>query len=263
MEWNERRMTNVSSFQTSFHHLFLNKPTNTHTHTHTHTFIPAVKICLFTIRPGRDLNRPSWPGPSWPGLTWLRAELTRIRKIHNNLSSRALVWHTYHHDVFADIVDISFLNILKDRYIAVRKEEKIQVSLSSWLFIKGSEKGNRFAVCSLCNSSFSITHQTLQACEMRIRAWDAKQSRRLLLSFKATSPDRVRHAGVLSLHSQISKSIIFKQKPFIYKVFLWCDGSLKFVLSEKNIGKNSLSPIGSYQVTMQWRFWVSSLVAIF
>ena len=38
--------------------------------------------------------------------------------------------------------------------------------------------------------------------------------------FKVTSPDRVRHAEVLSLHSQISKSIIFKQKPFIYKVFL-------------------------------------------
>ena len=37
--------------------------------------------------------------------------------------------------------------------------------------------------------------------------------------FKAKSPDRVRHAEVLSLHSQISKSIIFKQKPFIYKVF--------------------------------------------
>ena len=37
--------------------------------------------------------------------------------------------------------------------------------------------------------------------------------------FKATSPDKVRHAKVLSLHSQISKSIIFKQKPLIYKVF--------------------------------------------
>ena len=32
--------------------------------------------------------------------------------------------------------------------------------------------------------------------------------------------DRVRHAEVLSLHSQISKPIIFKQKPFICKVFL-------------------------------------------
>ena len=36
--------------------------------------------------------------------------------------------------------------------------------------------------------------------------------------FKATSPDRVRHAEVLSLHSQISITIIFKQKPFIFKV---------------------------------------------
>ena len=37
--------------------------------------------------------------------------------------------------------------------------------------------------------------------------------------FKATSPDRVRTLfKVLSLHSQISKSIIFKQKPFIYKL---------------------------------------------
>ena len=106
---------------------------------------------------------------------------------HNNLSSRALVWHTYHHDVFVYIVDISFLNILKDRYIAVHKEEKIQVSLSSWLSIKLSEKGDIFAVCSLWNLSFSITHQTLQACERRIRAWDAKQSRRLLL------PSRLHH----------------------------------------------------------------------
>ena len=37
--------------------------------------------------------------------------------------------------------------------------------------------------------------------------------------FKATSPDRVRHAEVLSLHSQISISIIFKQKPFILRYF--------------------------------------------
>ena len=35
--------------------------------------------------------------------------------------------------------------------------------------------------------------------------------------FKATSLDRVRHNEVLSLHSQISKSIIFKQKPFILR----------------------------------------------
>ena len=76
----------------------------------------------------------------------------------------------------------TLLNILKDRYIAIRKEEKIQVSLSSWLSIKRSEKGDRFAVCSLCSLSFSITHQTLQACERRIPAWDAKQSRKLLLS---------------------------------------------------------------------------------
>ena len=50
---------------------------------------------------------------------------------------------------------VSFLNVLKDRYITVRKEEKIQVSLSSWLYIKHSE-GDRFSLCSLCISSFSI-----------------------------------------------------------------------------------------------------------
>ena len=73
MEWNERRMTNMFH---RFRHpsiIFSWPNQKTHTHIHTHTFIPAVKICLFTIRPGRDLNRPSWPGP-----TWLGAELTRI-----------------------------------------------------------------------------------------------------------------------------------------------------------------------------------------
>ena len=45
---------------------------------------------------------------------------------HNNLSSRALVWHTYHHDVFAYMSEH-----LKDRYIAVRKEETIQADLPS------------------------------------------------------------------------------------------------------------------------------------
>ena len=99
---------------------------------------------------------------------------------HNNLSSRALVWHAYHHDVFVYIL----YRLWTFWKIAVRKEEKVQVSLSSWLSIKRSEKETEF------NSSFSITHQTLQAWE-RSRAWDAKQSRRLLLS-----PNRVTHAEV-------------------------------------------------------------------
>ena len=149
--------------------------------------------------------------------------------------------------------------------IAVRKEEKIQVSLSNWLSIKRSEKGDRVQFV-LQHHKTDITAWTqykclvgpgLQAWE-RIRAWDARQSRRWLLS-----PNRVTHAYhfmCLSLHSQTSKSIIFKQKPFIYKVFLWCDGSLKFILSEKkNIRKNPCI----FKVVMQWRFWVSSLVAIY
>ena len=37
--------------------------------------------------------------------------------------------------------------------------------------------------------------------------------------FKATSPDSARHAEVLSLHSQISKSIIFKQNLLCIRYF--------------------------------------------
>ena len=47
-----------------------------------------------------------------------------------------------------------------------------------------------------------------------------KTKPKIAFLFKATSPDGVRHAEVLSLHSQISKSIILKTKLFIYKVFL-------------------------------------------
>ena len=173
---------------------------------------------------------------------------------HNNLSSRALIWHTYHHDVFAYIEDISFLNILKDRCIAVRKEEKIQVSLSSWLSIKRSEKGDRFALCSL---QFVIQHHSPDITgtwkeDPRMRH---KTKPKIASLFKVTSTDRVTHPEVLS---QISKSIIFKQKPFIYKVFLWWDGSLyrkRLIISDKKYF--------GYQVTMQWRFWVSSLVALY
>ena len=153
---------------------------------------------------------------------------------HNNLSSRALLWHTYHHDVFAYIVDISFLNILKDRYIAVHKEEKIQVSLSSSVVRKGIDL--QCVHCAIRPSASLTRHYRHHvkggsAHETRNKAEDS-------FSLRGDITRQSEDAEVLSLHSQISKSIIFKQKPFIYNVFLWCDGSLKFVLSEKNIGKN-------------------------
>ena len=123
-----------------------------------------------------------------------------------------------------------------------RLQRKIQVSHSGWLSIKRSEKGDRFALCSLCNSSYSITHQTFNTGMWK----DPHMRRKTKLKIASLSKKSdARCSKCFSLHSQISKSIIFKQKPFVYKVFYDVMAHWSFFCQKKNIGKNPLSPIGS------------------
>ena len=140
--------------------------------------------------------------------------------------------------------------------IAVRKEETIQVSLSSWLSIKRSEKGDRVQFV-LQHHKPDITARTqykclvglgLQAWE-RIRAWDARQSRRWLLSPNSDARwcaflCNLRHLNL----SFLSINLLFIR--YFYDVMahwsLFCQ--------KKNIRKTPLSPIrkhfqGNYAMT--------------
>ena len=134
---------------------------------------------------------------------------------HNNLSSRALVWHAYHHDVFVYIVDSE----LFERSPSAKKKKyksPFKADFPSSVVRNGTE----------CNSSFSITHQTLQLGPSINSQWvrDYRQEKGSAHETQDKAEDcsslqtEWRTLMCLSLHSQTSKSIIFLNRNLL---FIW------------------------------------------
>ena len=76
--------------------------------------------------------------------------------------------------------------------------------LQEFSYIKRSEKGDGFALCSVCNSSFSITaggkNDITRHSKGSMHVANANSSKttpKIASLFKATAPDRVTHAEVL------------------------------------------------------------------
>ena len=135
--------------------------------------------------------------------------------------------------------------------------------LSSCLSTKRSEKGDR--VQFVLQHSDPINWVRVQHHSPDITGmWKAPRMRRKTKpKIASLSKQRdTRWCAFLCILRHLNLSF-FKQKPFIYKVFLWCDGPLKFILSEKKISVSQMphcmvSDRGLHCLLTEWsfKFWI-------
>ena len=114
------------------------------------------------------------------------------------------------------------LNMLKRPLHHRPRRRKKQVSLSSSLSIRHSEKGKRFASCSLCHS-FIWQHHSPDITR------HAKGSAHLAYADSSKTTPKI---ASLFLDSLRYLNLSFSNWNLFF-IRWWCYGSLKFVLSEK------------------------------